>query len=336
MNPFKSFAPGYRALPGPVKGLALVVVSTVAFAGMQALIRYTSKEVHPFEIVFWRNLFGLAALAPFFVRHGLSVFHTKRLHHHALRNGMHLCSMLMFFTGVSMTPLATTSALSFTSPLFAAIGTVVLLGERMKARRVAALVVGFIGTLVIIRPGFIELHTGSLLILASSFVWGVVMVNIKALGTSESSVTSTAYMAAIMTPLSLIPAALYWTWPSLEMIGCLALMGLLGTIAHIALAQAFRETEATTVLPADFLRLIWASLLGYAMFGEVPEALVWVGGAMIFGATAYIAYREAQLARRVRSAPVPPPDVLVPAMDSPPTPVADSRPDHHDHGPGRP
>lgn len=326
----------YHSLPGPVKGLALVVVSTIAFAGMQALIRHTTREVHPFEVVFWRNLFGLIAMAPFFLRHGLSVFKTNRLRHHALRNGLHVCSTLMFFYGVALTPLATVSALSFTSPLFAALGTVLILGERIRTRRIVALGIGFIGTLVIIRPGFIELQTGALLILASSLLWGVVMVNIKALGTSESSVTSTAYMAVIMTPLSLLPAALFWTWPSPTMIGYLALMGLLGTIAHIALAQAFRETEATTVLPADFLRLIWASLLGYAFFNEVPEFLVWVGGAMIFGATAYIAFREAQLARRVRSAPVPPPDGIAPAMDSAPAHAADSRPRSHAEGSERP
>ena len=330
------FLAAYRSLPGPVKGLTLVVVSTVAFAVMQALIRYTTREVHPFEVVFWRNLFGLIALAPFFVRHGLSVFKTNRLRHHALRNGLHVGSTLMFFYGVALTPLATVSALSFTSPLFAALGTVLILGERIRMRRIVALVIGFIGTLIIIRPGFIEMQTGALLILASSLIWGIVMVNIKALGTSESSITSTAYMAVIMTPLSLIPAALFWTWPSPTMIGCLALMGLLGTIAHIALAQAFRETEATTVLPADFLRLIWASLLGYAFFGEVPKILVLVGGAMIFGATAYIAFREAQLARRVRSAPVPPPDGLVPAMDIAPAHAADSRPRDHADGPERP
>ncbi|MSO74661.1 MAG: DMT family transporter [Alphaproteobacteria bacterium] len=298
MNPAVSFLAAYRRLPGQAKGLLLVVVSTVAFAVMQALISYTTRTEHPFEVVFWRNLFGLAAIAPFFLRHGFGVFRTKRLHHHAFRNVIHLGSMMMFFYGVSLTPLATVSALSFTSPLFAALLAVILLRERIRARRVTALVIGFIGTLIIIRPGFIELQPGSLMVLGSSFIWGFVMVNIKSLGSSESSLTSTAYMAVIMTPLSLIPALFHWSWPPPATIGLFAAMGALGTLAHIALAQAFREADATAVLPADFLRMIWASLLGFAFFGEVPEVLVWVGGAMIFGATIYIAYREA---RRVRT-----------------------------------
>ena len=314
MNPINAVLAAYRRLPGQARGLLLVVgVSTVAFAGMQALVRYSTQFDHPFEVVFWRNLFGLVALAPFFIRHGPGVFRTKRLHHHVMRNTLHLCSMLMFFYGLSLTPLATASALSFTSPLFAALGAVVLLGERIRARRIAALVIGFAGTLIIIRPGFGDLEIGGLLIIASSFVWAVVMINIKWLGRSESSVTSTAYMMVILTPLSAIPAALHWSWPTLELIGCYAAMGVLGTLAHISLAQAFREAEATAILPADFLRLIWASLWGFVFFGEVPEALVWVGGAMIFGATIYIAFREARLGRARLSA-VPPPDVVGSAL----------------------
>lgn len=315
----------YRRLPGQAKGLLLVVVSTVAFAAMQALIRETTRTEHPFEVVFWRNLFGLAAIAPFFLRHGLSVFRTKRLHHHAFRNFIHLGSMMMFFYGVSLTPLATVSALSFTSPLFAALLAIIMLRERIRARRMVALAIGFIGALIIIRPGFIELQTGSLLVLASSFIWGFVMVNIKALGTSESSLTSTAYMAVIMAPLSLVPALFHWSWPPLDTIGLFAAMGALGTLAHIALAQAFREAEATAVLPADFLRMIWASLLGFAFFGEVPEVLVWVGGAMIFSATIYIAYREARLARRPVSAIAAlTPEAAALPMDSAPPPDAES------------
>ncbi len=325
MNPVAPLLAAYWRPPGTARGLLLVVVSTVAFAGMQALIRYTTRTEHPFEVVFVRNLFGLAAIAPFFLRHGLGVFRTKRLHHHAFRNFIHLGSMMMFFYGVSLTPLATVSALSFTSPLFAALLAVILLRERIRARRIAALAIGFIGTLIIIRPGFIELQPGALMVLGSSFIWGFVMINIKALGTSESSLTSTAYMAVMMTPLSLIPAGFHWSWPPLETIACFAAMGALGTLAHISLAQAFREAEATAVLPADFLRMIWASLLGFAFFGEVPEVLVWVGAAMIFGATIYIAYRES---RRVKT-PVAAvgglaPDTAVLPMDTAPPPDAGS------------
>ena len=197
MNPVDAVLAVYRRLPGQARGLLLIVgVSTVAFAGMQALVRYSTQYDHPFEVVFWRNLFGLLALAPFFLRHGPGVFRTRRLFHHVMRNTLHLCSMLMFFYGLSTTPLATASALSFTSPLFAALGAVVLLGERIRARRIAALVIGFAGTLLIIRPGFGDLETGSLLIVASSFVWAVVMVNIKWLGSSESSAGAASNVAS--------------------------------------------------------------------------------------------------------------------------------------------
>ena len=336
MTPLEPLLAAYRRLPGQARGLLLVVVSTIAFAVMQALIRYTTRTEHPFEVVFFRNLFGLIALAPFFLRAGRGVFRTKRLHHHALRNFMHLGSMMMFFYGVSLTPLATVSALSFTSPLFAALLAILLLRERIRVRRIVALVIGFVGTLIIIRPGVIELQPGSLMVLGSSFIWGVVMINIKSLGSSESSLTSTAYMAVIMTPLSIIPALFHWTGPTLGVLGCLAAMGVLGTIAHIALAQAFREAEATAVLPADFLRMLWAALLGFLFFGEVPEELVWVGGAMIFGATIYIAYRESRLERPPLAAALGPEPAALPVVDRPMPPDAGSGPSQPERGPRAP
>ena len=113
-------------------------------------------------------------------------------------------------------------------------------------------------------------------------------------------------MAIFLSPLSAIPAAFVWQWPSVEELGWLALMGTVGTGGHLLLAQAFREADATTVLPLDFLRLIWASLLGYFLFGQVPEALVWVGGAVIFLSTVYLAYRETVVSRRARRTVDPP------------------------------
>ena len=117
-------------------------------------------------------------------------------------------------------------------------------------------------------------------------------------------------MALFLTPLSAIPAAFVWQWPTLEELGWLALMGSVGTLGHLCLAQAFREADATTVLPFDFLRLIWASVLGYFLFGQVPEVLVWFGGAVLFMSTVYLAYREAVISRSHRKDgdPTLPPD----------------------------
>lgn len=287
----------YLGLSGQLRGMLLLFLATIAFSLMHALIRLVSDTLHPFEMTFFRNLFGLLALAPFFLRHGLSVLRTERLPLHALRGTIHVASMLLFFTAVTIAPLATVAALSYTAPLFVTLGAVVFLRERLRARRIAALIIGFAGAMIVLRPGFAEIEFGALLVLCSSAVWACALLLIKILSRTESSVTLTAYMGLFLTPLSAIPAAIVWRWPTPEELGWLALMGTLGTIGHLALAQAFREAEATAVLPMDFLRLIWASLLGYFLFAQQPDPLVWIGGAVIFASIIYLTYREARLAK---------------------------------------
>ncbi len=290
----------YGGLPPSVRGMLLMLGATLGFSAMHAVIRIASTEQHPFEAAFFRNLFGLLVLVPFLLRHGFGAFRTRRLPLHGLRGAVHTGAMLMFFVAVPITPLGTVAALGFTAPLFVAVGAALFLGEALRMRRAAALVAGFAGALLIIRPGMAALDLGTLLVLGSSAVWAGAMILIKLLSRTESSLTLTAYMALFLTPLTAIAAAFVWRWPSLVELGWFALMGALGTVGHLCLAQAFREADATAVLPVDFLRLIWASLLGYLLFAEIPVLYVWLGGIVIFSSTLYLAYREARVSRMGR------------------------------------
>lgn len=154
---------------------------------------------------------------------------------------------------------------------------------------------GFLGALVIIRPGFEALSLGTLLVIFSSVVWSSAMLVIKVLSRTDSSITITLYMALFLTPLSLLPALFVWRAPSLAELLLLAAIGALANLGHLAMAQAFHEAEATVVLPFDFTRLIWASVLGYLLFAETPDPWTWVGGVIIFASTTYIAFRESRL-----------------------------------------
>ena len=306
-GPLATLLAAYFALPPPVRGMLLLLGATVGFASMHAVIRIASSEQHPFEVAFFRNLFGLAFLSPFLLRYGFGLLRTRRLPLHAARGAVHVSAMLMFFFAVPITPLSTVAALSFTAPLFVTVGAVLVLGEVVRIRRIAALVAGFVGTLVIVRPGMAALDPGSLLVLGSSAVWAGAMIQIKLLSRTESSLTMTAYMAVFLTPLSSIAAAFVWQWPSLEDLGWFALMGSFGTLSHLCLGQAFREADTTVVLPVDFLRLIWASVYGYLLFNEIPVLFVWIGGVIIFASTLYLAYREAKVARATVAAGTAPP-----------------------------
>lgn len=291
----------YGRANGTLRGMFLLVLSGAMFTGMHACIRYFSgggtgvEGLHPFEIAFFRNFFGLVVVIPLLMRSGFGGLRTKRFPLHAARASIQVASMMMFFTALQMSQLADVTALGFLAPLFATIGAILFLGEQARLRRWTALIVGFAGAMVVLRPGFQEINLGLVLVISSSAIWGGAMLMIKSLSRTESSLTTTAYMAILMTPVSLIPALFFWRLPTLAEFAGLFFIGLLGSIGHLCMAQAFREAEASAILPIDFTRLLWASLAGYILFSEVPGLWTWVGGGMIFAAATYVAIREARI-----------------------------------------
>ena len=292
-----TWAAVWSALPGTTRGILLMLVSTLGFSAMHALIRYVSADLHPFEIAFFRNLFGVFVILPWFLRDGWAPLRTRHLKMHTLRAVLNVVAMLCYFMALSLSPIAQVTALGFSAPIFAAVLSVLVLREVVHLRRWTAIVVGFLGTLVIIRPGFETVDLGSWLTLLSAALWGLTLIVIRVLGRSESSITTTSYMVVLLSLMSLPPALLVWQTPSLVQLAWLVLIGVLGTLGQFAVAQSLKEAETAAVMPFDFFKLIWAALLGYLMFAEVPGPYVWLGGATIFAAATYIAYRENQLAR---------------------------------------
>ncbi len=283
-----------------VRGILFMSAATVGFAIMHAAIRHMSSAMHPFEIAFFRNFFGLIVIAPWYVRYGLAPLRTKKFPLHALRAGFNVVAMLTFFYALSITPLAKVTALGFTAPIFATILAIFILGEVVRLRRLSAIAIGFIGTLIIVRPGIEAIGLGSVLMLISTAIWACALIVIKILARTESSVTIASYMLLMMIPLSLVPAVFVWRWPTPIEFGWLVAIGIIGTMAQLSMTQALKEADTTVVLPFDFLKLIWASILGFLAFGETPSVYTWIGGAVIFASTTYISYREAVIARASR------------------------------------
>ena len=261
---------------------------------------------HPFEIAFFRNFLGLIALAPWFLRYGVAPLRTKRLPLHGLRASINIVAMLSYFTALSIAPLAQVTSLGFTAPLFAALLAMVLLGEVVRLRRWLAILCGFAGTFVILRPGFAEVDPGSLLVLVSAVAWASALIVIKVLSRTESSLTITCYMVVLMAPLSLVPAVFVWQWPSGEQLLWLTATAIFGTLSQLIMTEALKIADTSVVMPFDFFRMIWATLLGMAFFAEVPSVAVWAGAAIIFASTSYIAYRERTVSPAAPSVGRPP------------------------------
>jgi len=279
-----------------------MVVTTVLFTAMHAAIRHVTRELPPIQVAFFRTFFGLLIFLPVVVRSGLGFLHTRRVGMHLLRAGMNICAMFLFFTALSLTPISKVTALSFTSPLFLALLSVVFLGERMRVRRWTATLLGFAGMLMIVRPGFVELDTGSLMVVISAAIWSVTMIVIKLLLKTESSLTITGYMSIFMSVFALGPALYVWEHPSLDAWMWMVFIGVIGTAAQLLLAEALNQADAGAIMPFDFLKLVWASLFGYFLFAETPDAYTWIGAAIIFASGTYIAYSESVVAREVRRA----------------------------------
>jgi len=277
----------------PLRGIGWMLLATFFAAAMHASVRKVADSgLHPFEVAFFRNLFGLLALAPWFVRSGMAPLRTRRLGLYSLRAAINLCAMLAFFYALAVAPLTQVTALAFTAPVFATLLAIPVLGEVIGLRRWAAIAVAFAGTVLIIRPGFEPLGAGSALALAAALGWAAVILIMRTLGRTESAVTITAYMSLLITPLALVPALFVWIWPTTEQLRWLIFIGVIGNIGQLCLSQALKEADTHVVMPMDFLRLIWIAAIAYVAFDEVPDLPTWAGGGVIFASGAYIAYRE--------------------------------------------
>jgi drug/metabolite transporter (DMT)-like permease len=277
--------------PG-LRGIGLMFIATFFFAAMHGSIRYVSATIHPFEIALFRNLFALVVVLPWFYRYGLAPLRTQRFGLHALRAAFNIMAMLSFFYALSITPLSEVTALGFTAPIFATVLAALVLREVVRARRWTAIAIGFLGTLIILRPGFEAIGTGQLLVLFSSMIWACALLVIKTLGRTDSSATIISYMALLMIPLSLVPALFVWQWPVGHEWGWLIAIGVLGGIGQFGMTEALRQADTAVVMPIDFFKLIWVAVIAYLAFAERPDLYTWVGGSVIFASTLYISYRE--------------------------------------------
>jgi drug/metabolite transporter (DMT)-like permease len=280
------------AVPDNARGMGYMLISAMTISGMNGVVQGLSHSMHVFEIAFFRQFFGLIFMAAMFLRGGLRPFYTRRLGLHVIRAILNVAALLLFFHGLSLEPLAKIVSLSMTAPLFATLCAVIFLKEKMTRHRWVALGLGFAGALIILRPGAEAVSAGALAVLASNAVWAVALVVIKELSRTDSSVTITLYATLLQTPVSFAFALFFWRTPTMAQFAWLIGIGICGSVAQICLAESFRHADATLVLPIDFTKLIWASLIGYFFFGQAPGIWIWIGAATVCSAVFYNAWKE--------------------------------------------
>jgi len=281
-----------KHLPDSSKALILMVMSTIVLASMHGMVRHLGGDLHPFVIAFYRNLFGLIAVLPLVYRIGVSGLRTSRTLLNLLRSVTGIIAMLTWFYGLATVPTAEATALSFTAAIFSALAAFVFLGEKMRLRRWVAIFGGFIGVVVVLQPNSENFNPNMFFILLSCVFWGLSVTIVKSLTRTDSSTSIVAWMAILLTVMSLPPALLFWQWPDPPDLLLLGVMGMLGTLGHLWKVKALSLADTTAVMSIDFMRLIWAALIGVFFFGDDFDASTLVGAIIIFSSGLYIIFRE--------------------------------------------
>ena len=287
----------FNLLPAPVRGALWMIIASTMLGTINVLVRHISKDLHPFEIAFFRNFGQFVFMLPWLVFSGLAVMKTKRIGAHIRRSLFGIAAMLTWFTALSLLPVAKVTALGFTAPLFATIGAALILREKVRARRWGATIIGFIGALVILRPGIYSIGSSELVALGGAALIAFALLSNKSLARTEQPNAMVLWMGLFMTLFSLPPAIYVWQWPVGETWAWLAMLGAVATIAHLAINRAFIASDASYVMPFGFIQLPAVAIMAFFMFGEVSDMLTWVGAAIIFASGIYIARREAAALR---------------------------------------
>lgn len=275
-----------------IHGMSLAAIATFLFAVETVIVRHLTPEIHPFEIAFFAALGQSIALIPWMLHGRMEVFRTRKLHLHTLRVGLSTVAVLGLFYALRSTPLAKVTALNFTQPIFTAVLAIYFLKETVKLKKWGAILLGFSGAMVVLRPGYDVIDLGSLVVLSSAFFFAITTIVIKILTRTDSIITICIYGGILRIPLCAIPAAFVWKSPEPEHLAWFACIGVVELIAVFSLTQALKEVDTATIAPLFFLQLIWAAAFGYVFFSEIPGIFTWIGAAIIIVATTVLAINE--------------------------------------------
>jgi S-adenosylmethionine uptake transporter len=276
-----------------------MLLATVLMSGVHAIGHDLSKDIHPLQLMFFRVTLQFVILLPFFIKDWPAVIKTTRLKDHAWRNIFGVVSMAMWFYGIAHLPLSNAVTLSFAAPIFTTIIAAIWLHEKVHYHRWIATLIGFAGVLLVARPDTAGFNWVAMLVIFQALLVAIANFLIKSLTSSESNMTILFYMGVFMIPLSILPAAYVWVWPSLTAWGWLLLMGGASGLAHYGLTRAFQLSDASALMPLDYLRLPLAIATDMALFAFVPDAYTWAGATTIAASCLYILHRERLHRRRI-------------------------------------
>jgi drug/metabolite transporter (DMT)-like permease len=275
-------------LPGPLQAGIWMSISAVTYVVSIAIGRYIAPDIEVFQIAFLRNAFAVLFMMPWLMKVGIGAMRTNQIGRHILRGFMSSANVTLLFAAVALIPIADMSAINFLQPVIGAAIAGLVLGEVVSRARWIAIMAGFAGALIMIRPGFAEFNIGIAFALGSGVAGALVSIMIKTLVRTDPPDTIAAWLFVTQTLILLIPTIIVWKNPTLEQWILFAVIGFMSVILQRTYNRGIQAADVSVAMPFNFTRLVWAALLGWIVFAEFPDIWTWVGGTVIFAASVWL------------------------------------------------
>ena len=278
--------------PANVRGILLAVLNGVLLSAVAAIGKQVSADLPPFEVAFLRALLVLIMMWPLLMRIGWQQLRPHRVGIHIIRSAVGAIAVLLWFWALPRVPLADLIALEFTSPLFVLAAAILFLGEKSFLWRWGALIVGFAGSMIILRPGLAEVSLGHLAVLGSAVFFAANRIFAKLLLRTNTATTCVAVRAVLITLFMIPPAIWVWRWPTTIEWGWLLVISVFSVVNQFTATWAIKLADLGAIEPVNFLRLVWGAVIGIVFFAEVPSIFTLVGGTVMISSVVYVTQRE--------------------------------------------
>lgn len=287
------------------KAIMLALIASFCAVLMSVFLKLAQEESNVFTVGFLRFFFGLLLITPIIIQSNFKIYNTINFKLHILRCIINVPMMIFGFAALTYIPLEQIKAIGFLSPILVVILSVIFLGERIYLIRTFSLILGFIGTLIILRPGFIEINIGVYMVLASALLWSCVIIITKFMSKNDSAMTILTFQYTFVTLFTLPLAIIYWNNPSFISLIYTLLAAIVGTVLHLCINNAYKLSDLSIIQPVWFTQLVFASFLGFIIFGSLPDFFTWIGAILVFISVLIITYRENYLKKDIAKTSIP-------------------------------
>ena len=288
-----------------IKAVLLATVASFCAVLMAVFLKLAQNDINVFTAGFLRFFFGLIVIFPFIIKSNFNIYKTNNLKFHIIRSMINVPMMILGFAALMYIPLEQIKAIGFLSPILVVILSVLILKEKIYIIRILALIIGFVGVLIILRPGIIEINIGAYMVLLSGLLWSTVIIITKFMSKEDSPMTILTYQYTFVTIFTLPLALIYWTNPTLHSLYYALLAAIVGTVLHLCINNSYRLADLSVIQPVWFTQLIFASVFGFSIFGEIPDGWTWAGGILVFTSVLIITYRENYLKKDIAKKSIP-------------------------------